>query len=395
MPRRIIINAVSAKSGGAVTYIKNLATALTGSTDEHEYIFIVPTRQLRPIAGVPGRVRIVSTDVAFGSPWQRLVWDQIHLRQLTVHQGADLLFCTSDFGLWWCPCPQLLAVRNSIWFDTRYLQHILPHKSARFRAEVRLRRWMVVLSARRADTVMFATASFMAEAQRWLALPNGKAKVNPFGVPLEKFARPIAYAESSSSTERGPLRLLYVSEYADFKNLGTLLRALLVLHEQGIPFHLVTTVTPSHIFSSLGESISYDTDQRLLMDDRLASCTTITGPVPYEQIQKLYWQADVFVFPSLVESFGHPLVEAMASGLPVLASDIPVCREVCGDAALYFDPLDPEDLAEKIVLLKQDREWLVRRGIQRVHEQFTWEAHVSRLVRLFQQVVATTQKTAL
>src|SRR5207244_9471275 len=68
----------------------------------------------------------------------------------------------------------------------------------------------------------------------------------------------------------------------------------------------------------------------------------------WQQAQELYQNADIFVSPSLVESFGYPLVEAMAHGLPVVAADTEVNREICAEAALYFTPRSPEDLTRAV-----------------------------------------------
>ena len=69
------------------------------------------------------------------------------------------------------------------------------------------------------------------------------------------------------------------------------------------------------------------------------------GRVPYEEILGYYRGALALVFPSLIETFGHPLLEAMLAGTPILAADIASFREVAGDAALYFPPQDPVQLA--------------------------------------------------
>jgi glycosyltransferase involved in cell wall biosynthesis len=238
----------------------------------------------------------------------------------------------------------------------------------------------------RADRVMTATRAMLEMLRGSVAVPESRAVVNPFGVPEGRF-RP----GSRSSGNRGTAadeetRFLYVSEYADYKNLATLLTAVRLLHKRGERrFRLATTVTPDQKFEKMDQSISREKDDRLLRDPDVAAHLDVLGPVAYERVPELYQRSDIFIFPSIAESFGHPLVEAMASGLPVIASDIPVHREICGDAALYFDPLCARALADCMARLRSDvslRDQLVAHGVKRVPEHFAWDDHVARLHRI-------------
>ena len=114
----------------------------------------------------------------------------------------------------------------------------------------------------------------------------------------------------------------------------------------------------------------------------------ILGEVPYAEIQSYYAGASFFVFPSHLETFGIPLLEAMASGLPTVAADIPVFREVAGDAVLYADPYSAPDLAEAMeeTLFKPGlAKSLTNRGLERV-KHYSWERSANRLLTLFQEV---------
>ena len=94
-----------------------------------------------------------------------------------------------------------------------------------------------------------------------------------------------------------------------------------------------------------------------------------------DDVIALYQNAVCLLFPTFYEGFGLPALEAMAYGCPVITSDIPVMREVCGDAALYCDPHDPGDIADKVRMLAESsemREQLRRRGLSRA-SQFSWE----------------------
>ncbi|MFC5405032.1 glycosyltransferase family 4 protein [Cohnella soli] len=101
----------------------------------------------------------------------------------------------------------------------------------------------------------------------------------------------------------------------------------------------------------------------------------LVGYVSDEQLKALYDGAGCFVFPSLYEGFGLPPLEAMACGTPVIASGLASLPEVCGEATLYCDPLDPRDIATKINSVMNDaslRKALSARGLRRA-ERFTWE----------------------
>ena len=377
---KIVVNGVSAKSGGAATYIQNLVESVSRLGEDYEFVFCVPEgfapRQPNGIGA-----RFVESSVGRQSAWRRLWWDQVTLRALVRKEKADVLVSSSDFGLLLPPCKQVLLLRNALFFSRLYMRQFLPRKSLRNRVDFWMRHWLVRLSVRRADVIVTATASMLSEAREFVSVPPGKAVINPFGVPLSRF-RPTVKAS------REGFRLLHVSEYADYKNLGTLLEAMRILarRDDG-DAHLTTTADPTQ-FPDV-EIPGRDTDALLAREAVQTGNVTFVGGVPYSEISVLYTQSDAFIFPSLVESFGHPLVEAMASGLPVIASDIPVHREVCGEAALYFNPLDPEALADVVTQIRGNSALRMRMAItgrERAAALFDWTEHVRRLAEMLRNV---------
>jgi glycosyltransferase involved in cell wall biosynthesis len=114
------------------------------------------------------------------------------------------------------------------------------------------------------------------------------------------------------------------------------------------------------------------------------------GHLPYQQLPWLYENADIYAYPSFCESFGHPLLEAMAYRLPVIAADTAVNREVAGDASLYFDMFNPESCASGLIKLMNDttlQRTLTERG-RRIVATLPWSIHVSSLLSAFSTLMA-------
>jgi len=237
--------------------------------------------------------------------------------------------------------------------------------------------------------MIMASHTMLKDVQLFARIPDHRAVVNYFGVPLERFLHRASVAHQVTQDDSSkPFRLLHVSTYSDYKNLTTLLKAVQTLTDQGTcAVSLVTTADPWQFPEA--EVVSREEDQALATHPQVIPFVKFTGPIPYDSIAQLYADSDLFVFPSLVESFGHPVVEAMASGLPILASDIPICREICGDAAVYFSPLDASDLAEKILLLRHNPhllQQLAEVGRKRAEVHFDWKDHVYRLMETIEHI---------
>ncbi len=139
-----------------------------------------------------------------------------------------------------------------------------------------------------------------------------------------------------------------------------------------------------------GDGYGSDAIHNFIRTEMLPSRATCLGHVTTEKLAALYQAADVLLFPSLEEGFGLPVLEAMANGLPVVASNTSSLPEVGGDAALYVDPHDPRDIAEKVQRAVEDhalRESLVERGLVRARE-FTWGRTAKQTCSVYDEVLA-------
>jgi glycosyltransferase involved in cell wall biosynthesis len=166
---------------------------------------------------------------------------------------------------------------------------------------------------------------------------------------------------------------LFVGQRNLYKNFGTLLRAFTQISEK--------TRTDLVLVGGLPELESWQIDLliRHRLERRIHRLAVSDGV-----LRQVYANAEGFIFPSLAEGFGIPLLEAMAAGVPIVASDIPVFHEVAGDAALFFDPYDDGALAHAMlrVLDKTTRCDLVHKGRERVRS-FTWDEAARKLGQVY------------
>ena len=135
--------------------------------------------------------------------------------------------------------------------------------------------------------------------------------------------------------------------------------------------------------------MEYSRVRRRIAELSLQSRVRLLGPVPYERILRYHRDAVAMVFPSLLESFGHPLLEAMLAETPLIAADIPALREVAGDTAYFFDPNSPRDLVNAIHEVRRDTaatDARVRFGLARA-EYFSWKRSTDLLCAVFEEVL--------
>jgi glycosyltransferase involved in cell wall biosynthesis len=178
------------------------------------------------------------------------------------------------------------------------------------------------------------------------------------------------------------LRLLFVSHYNYFRNFETLFRALYLIRAmlpERNPKLLLTTRLCSG--DNPGD-FRAEPAAALVRELGLSEHVLELGAIPYRQLHHLYRACDLYVTPSYAETFAHPVVEAMACGVPVIASDLPVHREVAGEAAVYFPRFAPEVLAQlvrDVATSPQLAQRISRSGEERARD-FSWEKHVDELV---------------
>lgn len=196
--------------------------------------------------------------------------------------------------------------------------------------------------------------------------------------------RPTTPTDLSELTQRYGVTQPYIlglSSPSPHKNIAGLVKAFGLLKRKG--YGDLRLVLAGHRSVDGGEL------ERVIHDSELRDDIIFTGYVPDGILAGLYKYAEVFAFPSTYEGFGIPILEAFSYGTPVVCSKVAAIPEVAGDAACYFNPLDPEDMASAISSVLADdalRERLASKGKSRV-QLFSWEKTAEQTLAVYHQVL--------
>ena len=310
-------------------------------------------------------------------PLARIAWEQSALA--LASRRLDLLHGTVYASPLLAACPTVVTVH-----DLTFV-----HQAAALKRFNRLYlRLITRLSVRRAARVIAVSAHSRRELIDWLALPPDRVVTVPNGVS-EEFAPAALSAVEIFRRQHGlpPRFILFIGTLEPRKNLVHLIeaftRARPRLHDET---HLVIAGSKGWYYEQIFARVAALAER---------SAIIFPGFVPAEQLPWWYRAATVFVYPSLYEGFGLPVLEAMASGTAVITSNTSSLPEVVGDAAILVDPTDVDALAAAMVRLLNDETLRVQLSAAGVRQaaQFSWQRCAEETVAVYREALGLSPTT--
>jgi len=376
----IFVNALAASAGGGLTYVRNVVPQLAERDDVQATILIPPALRRE----MPAAPNLAFADLPPSRGVLRRGWfEQRAIRALIRKSGADVLLSTGNFSSWRPGVPQILLSRNALYTSRDFREDLRRRGEHRLLLETRVKAAAARWSIRIADRAVAPSEAFAQELRQWTGKPVACIH---HGFDAEAFTRdpsPLPDpVQQKLAQAADALKLLFVSHYNYYRNFESLLRALPLLKQQLAPRPVKLFLTCRLAPGANPGAYDACSAAKLIKELNLSDNVIELDTVPYPLLHKLYQAADIYVTPAYCESFAHPLVEAMSSGVPVVASDLAVHQEICGDAARYFARFSPEHLATcvtEVASAAQTAAAMSRQGLARAAE-FSWRAHVESLV---------------
>ena len=378
-PLKILIHALGANMGGAIRHLTNFLPELGEVDQVNEYTVLI--RESIPLPCAYGNVQLVGTKDKTAKSWcARVGHDVFLLPGRLKREGFSCLVSLTNFGPIWSSIPNVFFQTNAIYYCPYYLEKV----NGRLKMEAYMRRQLALASMMRADLIV--TPSHAMEDMIRDMCPETTSrsfKVLYHGFTRDSLQDPLDQKFEKIFSNGKGIRLLYPTHPGHHKGFKILFDALANLRDKGVEFTLYTTVSRDDWPEGVNRY------ERQVADLGLKEHVVFMGRVPQGQMGSLYSRCDLMIYPSLCESFGFSMVEAMGYGLPIVAADTRINREICGCGAIYYPPLDPKSAAATICeALKPDvNRRLLEAGKVRVDGfDWSWRRYAREFVEMVEAV---------
>lgn len=352
---------------GNETYILELVRALAQrETGDTFFVYVEAPEVLPPDVRAARHVRVVQ--YATRSGMTRLLRE---LAQRAARDKLDVLHISYNAPLRLPTACALVVTIHDISFEEH--PEWFPRKLRAFL------KWSVPRSARMARAILTDTQSAKSDLVRLYRLPHEKVFVTPYAAHAR--FQPIhdqeALRQVRAKYNTSDKFVLVVGNMQQRKNLVRLMQVFAkVKRTRALPHKLVI----------VGQSL-WRAEEAMARARALGDSVVLTGYVPDADLPLLYNAADIFCYPSLYEGFGLPVLEAMACGTPVIASNVSSLPEVAGDAARLVDPYDEHAIAEALRELAENdalRHTLRVKGLAHAR-QFSWERTAQQTLQVYER----------
>lgn len=371
MAHCIGIDARKAHDFGIGTYIRNLVESLARVDEENRYVLFVGPDSSRSFTGLPDRFRTVLEPAPVYS-----ARELIALSWRLWRQRVDLYHSTHYVLPAWVPCKAVVTIHDIIHL---LYPEFLPSPLAFLYAQRMIRRGLS-----RGDAIIAVSKSTKADLMEYFDVSGEKIDVVYQGVS-DEFRQRLPedqLADIKRSLGLDKKYILFVGNPKPHKNLDNVVRAFArALQLQEFDAELVCIGNRENSDFKIRQRA-----QQLGIADRLR----LLGHVADEVLPAVYQGATLFLFPTLYEGFGLPVIEAMASGVPVITSSNSALKEVAEGYAHLVDPLDVDEIASAIAHCMRDRDHrdsLARLGSRRA-EDFRWTRTAEQTLRIYNRVLA-------
>jgi glycosyltransferase involved in cell wall biosynthesis len=351
-----------------------LIRALQNIDSPHEFFVFVQPDEDHACLSESDNIKIVELP---SSPYP--IWEQWHLPRAVKKYKLDLLHCTSNTAPLFLSVPLVLTLHDII-----YLEKISFTEGTAYQKFGNIyRKWNVPIISKKAKKIL--TVSDFENQRICSHFGFNKDLVqtvyNAAGTHFKKIANPQILAETKAKYNLPDNYIFFLGNTDPKKNVRGVLKAISILRSSNLlPCKLLMLDINRQYLHDLANDIG---------DPTIVDEIVFTGYVPNKELPAIYSMATLFLYPSLRESFGIPLVEAMLCEVPIITSNTSSMPEIVSDAAVLCNPFEPQSIADAISMVfanKGKQQEMKDKGLKR-GQMFSWELNAISTLEVYKSFV--------
>ncbi|MFN3560801.1 MAG: glycosyltransferase family 4 protein [Chloroherpetonaceae bacterium] len=377
----VMLGNISEDTGGR-NYFINFTKALSRSESQHRFTMFLNPNQKHVIEPfLSEKLSVVEIPPKSKSSVAKVISEQLIAPFYLAKHEVDVAYFPGNFVSLLSPVPTVVAIRSMLYYH---------HPQVIDKSRLIVRRLLTPPSARMARAIITPSQDIKNDVVNFVRIRESKIRVVNHGVDTELFQKNYVESEREAVFKKFGITkkfLLYASALWEYKNQDKLILALKNLLERGHDLQLVIAGKGINVFEKYEAKL-----HQLVEQNGLKEHVIFAGLVPHQELKYLYKYAEVFAYPSSYESFGNPLFEAWAAGVPVVCANVHSFPEMTenGKCAVMINPLNVDEMTDALHRVLTDstlKQKLIEAGRTRV-ASFSWEKCVRETLAVIEEVIS-------
>lgn len=336
---KVFVNAVALKVAGGRNVLYNFLKEIAGDSSGHSYTIALPNDKIYDEFDHIGHIKLIKIPVWLNRIYFRIYIDYIYILKEIKKAAPDIVFSMGNIALPLRKCPQILLLQFAY---LTYPEGIFWKKlGLKDNFYFKFLNQQIIRKLRYCKAIIVQTDTVRKNLLKHYGI---ECPIEIVSNGVVDVGQDIGHGRKDRFTGAKRYFLCFTRYYAH-KNIETLLLVAELLKRKKLPYKLILTIEPEQ-----------DRRAKKIIDDierlGLHSYIENIGTVKMNEIPSLFGSVDALLFPTLVESFSATYLEAASFKRPIFTSDMDFAHEICGDGAIYFNPVEPADIVEKLQLIE-------------------------------------------
>ena len=360
------LSTVSGVSYGGLVYYRNMIPALARVDKKNNYIIFIHSDQYMDLNVEQHNFKFIKLNKLYKKQAFRFIWEQLILPFQIKYYGIDVFFTAKNLNVFLSSSKTVIAIRNMEPFFYQFYKNRI-----KLNIISSIRKLLTIISMKKASRIIAPSLFVKTYIRNKFPYIKNRIDVVYNGNPVTQITR-------NNIDNTNSNYLLTSSKFVSYANQLSLLKAYNYLIKN------MNKVPELWFAGGVHDKNYFNTVTTYINDNNLNNRVRILGLLEHKSLINIYSNAIAFIFPSTLEACPHTLIEVMSCQIPMAVSNYDPMPEICGKAAIYFDPYNEKEIASSIQKLLTNTKLRknLKKNSQKQSELFDWDISASTLINI-------------